>query len=202
MFRSCLKINPNFLKANDAIIKLEGSEASEWYSWWFSHNIGKKILGILLVASILSPLLLVGFVFYDVYFVRHTIRGLTSFIGNNITILISGTLAGMGLAIGVLLLPSLTKIKVGSIVELETLPIQAENVKLETLASLPSLIFVSMPTEIPLESFRMPLQNLRMPMTYPVKSTRMPLQPFHHALLQFLHSDRPTTQKIKGSGKF
>jgi hypothetical protein len=134
-------------------------------------------------------------VFYDVYFVRHTISGLTSFIGNNITVLISGTLAGMGLAIGVLLLPSLTKIKVGSIVELETLPIQAENVKLETLASLPSLIFVSMPTEIPLESFRMPLQSLRIPMAYPVKSTRMPLQPFYHALLQFLHSHRPPLNK-------
>ncbi len=176
MFENCLKIHPAFSKAKEAIKKFEGSEQSEWYDWWFSHHKGKKVLGVLLIVSILSPLLIGALIVYDEYFISHHIIGLTSFIKQNVSVLLTGVLSIMGLSIAVLLLPSLTKIKVGSVVELETVSItHAHDVKLETFVRMPSLKFVSMPMEIPLQTFRMPLQSLRMPNKYPLKSTRMPL---------------------------
>jgi hypothetical protein len=85
----------------------------------------------------------------------------------------------MGLSIAVLLLPSLTKIKVGSIVELETVPTthtKSNSNELEAFSAIPSLISVSMPAEIPLQHFRMPLQILQMPNKFALKSVHMPLQ--------------------------
>ena len=74
----------------------------------------------------------------------------------------------MGLSIAILLMPSLTKVKVGSIVELQTNPIHTNNnnIKLETFSNTPTLKIVNMPTEIPIESFRMPLQSFRLPLNF------------------------------------
>lgn len=82
----------------------------------------------------------------------------------------------IGLSIAILLMPSLTKVKVANIVELETNPIYTNgNVKLETFANTPILKLVNMPTEIPLEAFRMPFQSFRLPTKYLFKSVRMSL---------------------------
>ena len=155
-------------------------EQSEWYNWWFSHDFGKKVLAILLILSILSPLLIVAVIVEDAYLIRHNISGITGFVKTNVSVLIGGVLAIIGISVAVLLLPSLTKIKVGNIVELETIPIHAVDAEFETMISVPSLIFVNMSTEISIRHFHMPLHSLRMPIKYPLKSTRMPLQPLHH----------------------
>ncbi|HET7391480.1 MAG TPA: tetratricopeptide repeat protein, partial [Nitrososphaeraceae archaeon] len=178
MFENCLKVDPSFSKAKEAINKFEGSDQIEWYNWWFGHVKGKKALGMLLIASILTPIIMAGFISYHVYFVSHHISGLTSFINHNISVLLTGIISMMGISIAILLLPSLTKIKVGSVVELETVPIthSDNNIKLEASVSIPSLLSVSMPTEIPLQPFPMPLQSMSMPTKYPLKSTRMSLQ--------------------------
>ena len=124
MCEDCLKSDPNFSKAREALYKLKSSshQSLEWYSWWFSHVKGKKALGILLISSILAPLLIVSLIAYNVYFVLHDLGKLTSFVGHNLSVLVTAVITMMGLSIAVLLLPSLTKIKVGSIVELETVP--------------------------------------------------------------------------------
>ena len=74
-------------------------------------------------------------------------------------------------------MPSLTKVKVGSIVELQTNPIHTNNnnIKLETFSNTPTLKIANMPTEIPIESFRMPLQSFRLPSKFLFKSVRMSL---------------------------
>ena len=131
----------------------------------------------------LAPLLIVSLTVYHVYFVTRNFGELTSFIDHNLSVLITAVITMMGLSIAVLLLPSLTKIKVGSVVELETVTTihtKSNGIELEAFSTIPSLISVSMPTEIPLQSFRMPLQSLRMPTKYPLKSTRMTLQSFNH----------------------
>ncbi|MDQ6723009.1 MAG: tetratricopeptide repeat protein [Thermoproteota archaeon] len=179
LFRKCLNINPSFSMANEAINKLDEFEQSEWYNWWFGHSIGKKILGMLLILSLLSPMLIVAIIVQDIYFIRHDIDKIKDFVSNNISVLIVGVLSIMGLTLAVLLLPSLTKIKVGNIVELETTLIHAVDIKFESFVSMPSLMFVNMPTEIPIQYFHMPLHLLHMPIKYPLKSTPMPLQLLH-----------------------
>ena len=154
MFENCLKSDPNFSKAKEALNKLEGTsdQPLEWYSWWFSHVKGKKALGILLISSMLAPLLIVSLTVYHVYFVTRNFGELTSFIDHNLSVLITAVITMMGLSIAVLLLPSLTKIKVGSVVELETVTTihtKSNGIELEAFSTIPSLISVSMPTEIP-----------------------------------------------------
>jgi tetratricopeptide (TPR) repeat protein len=142
MFENSLKVDPNFSRAKEAVKKFEGPNLMEWYNWWFGHAKGKKALGVLLIASILTPIIMASFISYHVYFVTHHISGLTSFINHNISALLTGIITIMGLSIAVLLLPSLTKIKVGSIVELETAPITHINntIKLEASISIPFTI--------------------------------------------------------------
>src|SRR6185437_12371376 len=123
MFENSLKVDPHFSRAKEAVNKFGSPDQIEWYNWWFSHAKGKKALGVLLIASILSPIIIVSFISYHVYFVSRHISGLTSFISHNVGVLLTGIITMMGLSIAVLLLPSLTKIKVGSIIELEQFPL-------------------------------------------------------------------------------
>ena len=177
MFEKCLDNDQSFSKATDALSKLERLEQSDWYEWWFNHVNGKKALGLLLIASILTPILIAGFVSYHIYFVSHDFNDIETFIKSNLSVLLAGVITIMGLSIAILLMPSLTKVKVGSIVELQTNPIHTNNndIVLETFSDTPILKMVNMPYEIPIESFRMPLQSFRLHSKFLFKSVRMTL---------------------------
>jgi tetratricopeptide (TPR) repeat protein len=182
MFEKCLENDQSFSKATDALSKLEKLEQSDWYEWWFNHghSKGKRTIGILLMASILSPLIIVAIIIGHTYVIlgfNDEILKLDNFIDHHIEIITTTLLTIIGLSIAILLIPSLTKVKVGSIVELQTNPIHTNNndIKLETYSDTPILKIENMPYEIPLESFRMPLQSFRLQSKFLFKSVRMSL---------------------------
>jgi tetratricopeptide (TPR) repeat protein len=189
MFEKCLDNDQSFSKAKYALNKLEMQEQSDWYEWWFNHghSKGKRTIGLLLIASILSPLLIVAIIIGHTYVISgidKEITKLDTFIDHNINIITTTLLTIIGLSIALLLMPSLTKVKVGSIVELQTNPIHSDNnIKLDTFSNTPSLKIANMPTEIPIESFRMPLQSFRLPSKFVFKSIRMSLPYWHRSYI-------------------
>ena len=148
MFEKCLDNDQSFSKAKYALSKLERLEQSDWYEWWFNHghSKGKRTIGILLISSILSPLLIVAMIIGHTYVIsgiNDGIAKLDNFIDHNINIITTVLLTIIGLSIAILLMPSLTKVKVGSIVELQTNPIHTDsNIKLETFSNTPVLKIV------------------------------------------------------------
>jgi tetratricopeptide (TPR) repeat protein len=51
--RRCIKVDENFKEATEATKKFEKSSISDWYDWWFISGVGKKILGVIIIVSVL-----------------------------------------------------------------------------------------------------------------------------------------------------
>jgi tetratricopeptide (TPR) repeat protein len=101
-FDACLKIKVSFPEAWQALVKIEAVGQLDWYDWWFAAKSSKKIIrgrkffggGLIGAIAIL--------IFITVY---------ASF--NNIET--NGLIVIVGILVGMLLLPSLRKVKVGEI---------------------------------------------------------------------------------------
>jgi hypothetical protein len=115
----------------------------------------------------------------EVYVMNTNISGLASFLSQNTATLIAGIITTMGIMIGILLLPSLRRFKVGSAFEAEIAPMTSKsNIEMEILLAPMDLIQTDMPLSFPmqLESFHMALQIFGMPVKYPLKSINMPVK--------------------------
>jgi hypothetical protein len=89
---------------------------------------------------------------------------------------ITGLTVIIGLLIGILLLPSLKKIKVGNI-ELDTISFETKTVHIDPLLARMELVIPLAPLKQPLESFKRPLQSFHMPLKYSLRVVPMPKKP-------------------------
>ena len=102
MFEKCIGVSPYLSpasKAREAIrafttSKSDVSQQPDRYNWWFLHNNkGKRILGILLIALMLSPIAIVALLISHAYYLRQDLPGWKDFS----SVLITGVLLMMGL---------------------------------------------------------------------------------------------------------
>jgi hypothetical protein len=167
MFESCVKNGGNCAsKAKETLTKMEKAPQSEWFEWWFGGSAGKRALGSLVVALLIGSIVAV--------ISLTTYRPLTDKSVTNISSELTGLTVIIGILAGILLLPSLKKLKVGD-VELDTVPIATQNVQLSPILSV-TPISIAMALQDPLESFLMPLLSFNMPLRYPLKSIQLPLR--------------------------
>ena len=61
LLETCIKINRKSSIARDALKRLRISEQSDWYDWWFGVGRIKKVLGIVLIVSIFSLIILIAY---------------------------------------------------------------------------------------------------------------------------------------------
>lgn len=168
----------------DARMKMnfENSTLSDWYKWWFSHGKAKRFLGIIVMAAILAPLVGVGLVIGDVYLINPdpVMRDhFSTFIKTNASILMGGLAVILTIVVGILLLPSLQRLKVGTALELETL---APKVVDSTKTSSPLILEYKVNLGDPhmlieyksKDPFVMPLQYQRQRFFMPIDSVKMP----------------------------
>lgn len=122
---TCIKMNKNFIKAKEAIRRLEDRSQLDWYGWWFGHSSSKmkKVFGCLLIISIFLLVLFTVSI---------------SFRESRLTEILILT----GFLIGVLLLPSPRKMRLGDL-ELETSHIEIGHLTLE-----PSLVLIAKPVRV------------------------------------------------------
>jgi len=111
----CLKIDPNYSYAVEAIKKLESFPQFDWYRWWFTKTIGMKSLGLVLITFLLSLMLMIAIIIGHNALLSHNFSNLSL---GQLTIL-------MAFLTVILLLPSLTKVKIGEF-QLETKPTPPE----------------------------------------------------------------------------
>lgn len=176
--------------ARKAKQKLEDSgklDGYDWYGWWFGHGARKAAFGIVLIAALVaiaSPLivmpLLVGDSMIHTFFLNYNANQLgTTIINSKLTD--TQTIAMLtiivGVLVGMLLLPSLQKFKLGTF-EFDSLPPSAKHpVDLDPIIQIASPLEVNMPFKYQPQSFTMPLKyrNLMLqqpPM--PIDPVRMP----------------------------
>src|SRR2546426_4744012 len=103
LLKTCLKLDRNFQNGKAALKSLSNSGQLDWYEWWFKTSRTKQTLGTVILIGIFALIALFGYLAYNG--------------SENV-----GLSVPLGLLVGTLLLPSLKKIKVGSM-EVETLPI-------------------------------------------------------------------------------
>ena len=163
LLETCIKINRKSSIARNALKRLRISEQSDWYDWWFGVGRIKKVLGIVLIVSIFSLIILIAypsFIQLSNSYLNNNLGNISNIpnsIGNATTIptipipTITNTenwtnanatpLIIIMIFLGViLLLPSLKTVKLGQI-ELDTKSIDPKNIELEpTLISMGSLI--------------------------------------------------------------
>jgi tetratricopeptide (TPR) repeat protein len=176
MFETCLNIDRNFSKAEVAIKKLGGRGSPhkiEWYNWWFTRGKGKKVLGLFLIVSVLIPFLIITLVvdYFVTHLALHTTMhtGLTSIIKDNATAIITGLTALIGISIGVLLLPSLTRIKVGVIeFDAASTDSEAKNIEFKPIGNPMDLDLGKKRLDFEMESFTMPLEFQMQGLTMPI----------------------------------
>ena len=164
----------DLVSAKEAKEKLDRSPYSDWYDWWFGSNKWKIPLGIIIIASILTPLLIAAIMIHQLYLVTNNVKGLTTLISQNVSTLLSGIIVTIGIMVGILLLPSIKKFKVGSTIELETVRIDTKNViGLKPSSKLP-MMHIDTPLRDPLTSFRIMTYVITMPLQYLSRDAAMP----------------------------
>jgi tetratricopeptide (TPR) repeat protein len=97
--------------------ELKDRTEPDWYDWWFSQSRTKRTMGLMLIAVILVPFIGTGIVIYQGY--QEGFTTITEIFSENAEILIGGFIIMIGIVVGILLLPSLRKLKVGNAIELE-----------------------------------------------------------------------------------
>lgn len=116
---------------------------------------------------------------------NHNLIGLASYISHisqNTSTIIAAIITTMSIMIGILLLPSLKRFKVGSAFEAEIAPMTSNStIEMETVFAAMELIKADMTLSYPmqLEAFHMSLQIFAMPLKYPLKSVNMPVKSIH-----------------------
>ena len=141
LFESCLNTDNNFAKAKakEVLEKLNSNltDTSEWFKWWFTRGIGKKLFGITLILSILF---LIGIIIVMTtttlfFYYQHMASDKQNMASDNQTSTsemlaiykdvtfqaITATTIPIGLLILILLFPSIRRVKVGDVIELEKL---------------------------------------------------------------------------------
>jgi len=138
---ACLNIDRSYHAARYATQKIQYSEQSDWYEWWFRSSKGKRAFAAGIISSIIVLIAITAYISLgigniDTVNTHNTTKGNQSHpINGNITVpSINGNVAGpaalAAILIGVLLLPSLKAFKVAG-VELESeFPVH-KNVQLE-----------------------------------------------------------------------
>jgi len=158
LFATCLELDNRFVIAREALNKLKGlNQLSDWYSWWFKSDRGKKALGLALITSISILFVITTFASLGIhhpllqYLSNFTITTQTS-PGSKSTSS-NSTSSGAGnpntpnspdvpalIVLTILLmifLPSLRSIKVGTI-ELATSPIVSDTDEIKSSTPMPS----------------------------------------------------------------
>jgi tetratricopeptide (TPR) repeat protein len=130
LFESCLKTDSKFTNAKEALEKVNSNltDTTEWFKWWFTGGIGKKVFGTTLIFSII---LLIGIIMTTIIFMSYNNQIMAL---NNQTLTLeildvnkdiisqaitATTILLIGLLILILLFPSIRRVKVGDIIELE-----------------------------------------------------------------------------------
>lgn len=129
MLRTCLKIDRNFLTALEALKSLRKAEHLDWFEWWFKTDGKRKFLGTVTIITIFALIALFGYL---------------SFHGSERV----GLSIPLGILVAMLMLPSLKKVKVGSI-EMETLPVGSVATIIEPIFALMPPAQVSKPESRP-----------------------------------------------------
>lgn len=116
-FAKCLNKNNQISstissKAKDAIklIEISSQSQSDWFGWWLRHEKIRKVLGLVLIFSILTLVVTTATVVVYISIIK----------GEIISTGITGLTIMVGFLVVIMLLPGLRKFKVAEIVELET----------------------------------------------------------------------------------
>jgi hypothetical protein len=117
-------------KAKEAIRNIDNSSQSEWFNWWFVGGKGKKIVGAVLLISVLSLTRLISIMIFHISVVNETISPQA----------VTGLVVLIGFLVVILLLPNLRRVKVMD-VELETEPLTLKKTELESVLLSPSVTF-------------------------------------------------------------
>jgi tetratricopeptide (TPR) repeat protein len=200
----CLAVNPTFAKARETKAKIESSvQSSDWYRWWFNNDRYRKVFGIalaaILVVFIVSPLVTFDFSIMEDFAnqskpnqplvngtnsAKHNLNSVNpnSRNPNSVfnTIFTPQTIAWfvtpIAIVVGILLLPSLQRFKVGSTIEFETVPTYDKGPI--TLDELP-VSHIEYPSSMPLSKyiapiFRVPVRLDIQVLYTPIEISKMP----------------------------
>ena len=127
MLQSCLNVDRNFSQARESIKRLEYSEQSDWYDWWFGGSRVKKLFGVGIILSIIALIVITAYI--SLGFENISIPGIANLTTGKLTTgntqnvtdgnqpnEITGNVAALaalaGILVAMLLLPSLKTIKV------------------------------------------------------------------------------------------
>jgi tetratricopeptide (TPR) repeat protein len=178
-------------KASEAKMRYEASTQFDWYSWWFGQRITRKVVGAVLIVMLigfisvplllLTPVLLQNSPEQESIF-SGNVTGLSDIIAQNVNV---NTIAWWSLSIGillaVLLLPSLSRFRAGTI-ELDiTPPNNVDNRVIDLnplLVSVTAATIFSMPITDKINAFRVPLELSQTPiqLLHPIEPNRMPVK--------------------------
>ncbi len=161
-------------KAKEALKKIETSPKADWFEWWFGGRLDKKVFGTVLVGVLIASILsIIALISYSSYY--STGLSVSGGKGTDITGEVTGLTIVTAISAGILLLPSIRKLKVGE-VELDAIPLDTAK-GLELIPSKPEipLISAAMALQDPsLESYRMPLQWLGLPLRQYLRPIMLP----------------------------
>ena len=149
LFESCVNTDNKFTKAKEALEKLNSNltDSSEWFKWWFTRGIGKKVFGITLILSILISIGIViamtTIILISYYQNMESDNQTRTSAGNSpntldnktdnqtrtsemlnidkevISLALTASVILIALLIVILLFPSIRRVKVGNIIDLE-----------------------------------------------------------------------------------
>ena len=155
--------------------KLKDKSDLDWYNWWFSQSKIKKAMGIMLISALLVPFIGTAIVIYQGS--SEGYRTIYNIFSEKAEILISGFITIIAIIVGILLLPSLHKLKVGTAIELEKdSPRFADS---NESSFMPKIQFVPNVTLPELPKFRIPIEKPNgkdiMPLKYQRQRLFMPI---------------------------
>jgi len=180
--------------------KNESSMASDWYQCWFNHTSARRVVGLILVISLMA------FIILPFYFLASIVFDSTAN-GNRPSheILLVFWSVSFGVILTVLILPNLRRLKMGElfVIETEQNPNVAETSKdfnfTPTIINMKPSPLLNMPIRLTGLSFHVPIklsENLKL--LYPIEPSRIPLQYIIMYSRQYTYLSRDHQNGCKG----